>query len=151
MREVLFRAKAVRRGIGAVYRTGYRNGDWVYGWLTKPPNPYCPEKLPGEMRDTDGVSGIEVDFGTVGQYIGLEDAKGIMIFEGDIVQFNIDKTDSKPRIGKIFWDKKRAEFRVTVFNHTMSIDIPRLDCDGTRLEVIGNIYDDNPELLKSKE
>ena len=36
MREILFRAKAINQIKGKEYRTNYKNGDWVYGLLSKP-------------------------------------------------------------------------------------------------------------------
>lgn len=38
MREILFRAKAINRDTDREYRTNYKNGDWVYGLITKPYN-----------------------------------------------------------------------------------------------------------------
>ena len=40
------------------------------------------------MTNTNGVSGIEVDPETVGQYTGKTDVSGKKIFEGDIVTYN---------------------------------------------------------------
>lgn len=35
MREILFRAKAINRDPFSEYRTNYKNGDWVYGLITR--------------------------------------------------------------------------------------------------------------------
>lgn len=136
MREILFRAKAINRT--GYERSNYKNGDWVYGWLTKPRNPLCPEKLPADMRDTDGVSGIDVDFDTVGQYTGLMDKNGVKIFEGDIV-----------RIGGVNYP--------VIFNtlggcaeFALKDDVPfGFDYINVPMKVVGNIYD-NPELLEEE-
>lgn len=131
MREILFRAKAINRIPGREYRTKYKNGDWVYGLLEKPRYPEFPE-LPAEMRNTDGVSGIEVDYDTVGQYIGSMDKNGVKIFEGDIVSYS----------GKLYEVKYLAKYmRFVTTNGVILAYFQHSSC-----EVVGNIYD-NPELL----
>jgi len=134
MREILFRAKAINRVPGREYRTKYKNGDWVYGLLEKPRYQEFPE-LPAEMRNTDGVSGIEVDFDTIGQYTGLKDKKGRRIFEGDIVSLGCA---NYPVIFNTLGNC--AEFALTD-------GVPfGFDYVHVPMEVVGNIYD-NPELL----
>ena len=64
MREILFRAKAINRNKG-YHRTKYKNGDWVYGLLTKLYDEQF-ENLPAEMTNEYGVSGIEIDYKTIG-------------------------------------------------------------------------------------
>ncbi len=165
MREILFRAKAINRT--GYERSNYKNGDWVYGWLTKPPNPYCPETLPAHMRDTDGVSGIDVDFDTVGQYTGLTDKNGTKIFESDIITFEdvcceggsgyeypdewavetMNRAEIIIRNGCVCFGKKL--FETSAYEDIQSY-YPNLnewfaECS----EVIGNIYD-NPELLEEE-
>ena len=86
MREILFRGKAANRNPNREYRTKYKNGDWVYGLLTDVEN-YAGFS---EMTNTAGVSGIEVDKNTVGQFTGLVDKNDTKIFEGDVFQLEDD-------------------------------------------------------------
>ena len=64
MREILFRGKAINRDKGS-HRSNYKNGSWVYGLLTRKYNEDF--KFPAEMSD-GYVSGIEIDYVTIGQY-----------------------------------------------------------------------------------
>lgn len=138
-REILFRGKAANRIKGFEYRTKYKNGDWVYGLLTD-----C-ENYAGfaEMTNTNGVSGIEVDKETVGQYTGLTDKNGTKIFEGDIIK---DTDYGCLHLIKYFGDENYPAF-------DCEPSVQFCDCNGLShlacnnvLEVIGNIHD-NPELL----
>lgn len=143
MREILFRAKAINRKEGFEYRTNYKNGDWVYGLITKKFDDEFPI-LPAEMTNEDGVSGIDVDYKTIGQYTGLTDKNGKKIFEGDIVRYVIVDIDGSEDayIGAICFEPEKAGFAIkrddyrAFFVNSWLIDI----------EVIGNIYD-NPELM----
>ena len=148
-REILFRGKAINRDEG-YHRTEYKNGDWVYGLLTQPYNERYD--LPAEMTNTLGVSGIEVDYETIGQYTGHTDKNGVMIFEGDIVK---GTAYSATMIGVIVWIDEISSFGVRYVNApnpTAWVNSSILRCaaigktDEFAAEVIGNIYD-NPELL----
>ena len=135
MREILFRAKAINRDSidGRCRRTDYKNGDWVYGLITKPYNEEY--NFPAEMRNTDGVAGIEVDYKTIGQYTGLTDKNGVKIFEGDIVRLG---GANFPVIFNTLGEC--AEFALTD-------GVPfGFDYIHVPMEVVGNIYD-NPELI----
>lgn len=149
MREILFRAKAINRDSidGRCRRTDYKNGDWVYGLITKTYNEEYD--FPAEMRNTDGVTGIEVDYKTIGQYTGLTDKNNTKIFEGDVVKFKHGGEFDK----KIYYRNYAVEFINTYVTYGLrlrnrSIHFPFKK--GTALqhdaEVIGNIYD-NPELI----
>jgi hypothetical protein len=81
MREILFRAKAINRVEGREYRTNYKNGDWVYGLLSKPYIEVGEYSSAAEMTNTSGISDIEVDHETIGQFTGLTDKNGVKIFE----------------------------------------------------------------------
>ena len=147
MREILFRAKAINRVEGREYRTHYKNGDWVFGLLSKPYHDLNGYIQPAEMRNADNVDGIDVDHETLGQYTGLTDKNGVKIFEGDIFEREID--DGKMKRYVVEWSRDylglvAREIKVKpqfVFVRTRLDFLTEED-----LEVIGNAYD-NPELL----
>lgn len=139
MREILFRAKAINRDIGE-HQTNYKNGDWVYGLVTRLYDERF-ENLPAQMTDVNGVSGIEVDCETIGQYTGLTDKNGKKIFEGDIVK-SCEYND-------VFFIKYFDTDNYPAFDCVP--DVPLCECNGLAFlvneegcEVVGNIYD-NPE------
>lgn len=167
MREILFRGKAINRISGRQYRTNYKNGDWVYGLIERLYDDDFPN-IPATMRNTDGVSDIDIDFATVGQYTGLTDKNGKKIFEGDIVQLNFEGTsynhDENGRryeedyygykIGVVafgsngtFLNAAYGELWVNGEDVEGWIPTRRSRIAGYRSEAIGNIHD-NPELLK---
>lgn len=131
MREILFRAKAINRNKG-YHRTKYKNGDWVYGLLTKLYDEQF-ENLPAEMTNEYGVSGIEIDHNTIGEFTGLTDKNGKKIFEGDIV-----KNDNGTKKAVEFFKGRYCPF--IAFPEYRSWN--EWEC-----EVVGNTTD-NPELLK---
>lgn len=139
MREILFRGKAINRNDNREYRTDYKNGDWVYGLAYKLYNDNFPN-LPAEMTNENGVTGIDVDYTTIGQYTGLKDKYGKKIFEGDIVK---GKDELEPNIEVYgFIDYMNGSFVIVgdFMTHYRWLDYS--------VEVIGNIYD-NPELIRS--
>ena len=144
MREILFRGKAINRDKGE-FRTKYKNGDWVYGLITRPYKDMFPT-LPMEFRNENGVDGIEVDYKTVGQFTGLTDKNGKKIFEGDIIKSKSGNTylihfnDGS----FAFADKDRIVVNYSLDDSEFGIAYKGI-CDGH--EVIGNVFD-NPELLE---
>lgn len=133
MREILFRAKAINRDSG-YHRTTYKNGDWVYGLLTRPYDERF-ENLPAEMTNTSGISGVEVDYETIGQFTGLTDENGVKIFEGDIL-----RDDDTEENGIVVFEE--GEFCV-VFDNVITHGISTI---AYRCYIRGNIHD-NPELI----
>lgn len=143
MREILFRGKAINRE-NCYHRTEYKNGEWVYGLVTKLYDEQF-ENLPAEMTDINGISNIEIDYKTIGQYTGMLDKNGIKIFEGDILKFFND----------IFNDNSKTSYYDVAYFETDCRWIIRkkgrilTDLDDfvhKFMSVVGNVYD-NPELL----
>lgn len=143
MREILFRGKAINRNEGC-HRTEYQNGEWVYGLVTKLYDEQF-KNLPAEMTNTNGISGIEIDYKTIGQYTNMLDKNGKKIFEGDIIDFS-DRSDGDG-YGVVKYDANETEFGIEYDNIYESLGKHYYPKD---IEVIDNIYD-NPELLGDEE
>lgn len=143
MREIEFRAKAINREEGQEYRTNYKNGDWVYGLITKRKDKYCC----AIMTNTNGVSNIDVDDKTIGQYVGVKDSKGVKAYEGDIV---------KNSIGMLFVIKyfcggfdliPTKEYNKLKATWNCLGELQNALYFKESCKIVGNIYD-TPELLK---
>lgn len=138
MREILFRGKAINRE-NCYHRTEYKNGEWVYGLVTKLYDEKF-ENLPAEMTDINGISNIEIDYKTIGQYTGMLDKNGNRIFEGDICNFsNCSDIDN---YGVIVYDADETEFGIDYGSTYLGLGRHYHSRD---IEVIGNIYE-NPGL-----
>ncbi len=126
-REIIFRAKDIE------------DGNWQCGYYLKRPNPRSRDGLPFTHHISDlPPFGYAVDVDTLGQYTGLKDKSGRMIFEGDIVTFNH------------FGDKKTGKVKFNVRMSCMELGVTSSDghynsyflghCEN--MKVVGNIYDD---------
>ena len=136
--EIEFRAKAINRDKEYAYRTDYKNGDWVYGLITQRQDHYACAK----MTNTVGVSNIEVDDKTIGQYIGIKDKNDEKIFKDDIVRIFASNYDEE-EIFVVKYDTSLAQFVLESDNLCVTFD----NVYHYEVEVVGNIYD-NPELLE---
>ena len=89
---------------------------------------------------------IEVIPDTAGQCAGLTDKNGKRIFEGDIVktnQYGKDDAHGHNFAGFDVFYVRFAEGRFSLYNNWRRFNL----CNGSDMEVIGNIHD-NPELLE---
>ena len=128
MREILFRAK--RKD----------NGKWVYGSYVK----YTDyDGIMVDLIFTGNGNPNDVIPETVGQYTGLTDKNGKMIFEGDIVIYagEMHEVVFETQNNSAYFGVKIAENETWHLGHYV---------EPNRLEVIGNIHD-NPNLLEVQD
>lgn len=108
------------------------NGEWVYGYLFNSwfmVDPENTDEMISKPYIQSGKISFEVIPETIGQFVGINDKNGVMIFEGDLLEY--------------------YEFPVTYqdggFCVTMAYDLTRLwlnseDCNLDELKVVGNIH-----------
>ena len=121
MRDIKFRGKRLD------------NEEWVYGSLLLIENLayiYDGDSCPSEVNFE--YEFIAVDPATVGQYTGLRDRAGEMIWEGDILSDGAFTYEVR---------YKGTGFVTILYGHVYT-----MDTRPTKI-VIGNIHD-NPDLLK---
>lgn len=123
------------------YRTEYKNGDWVFGLLSK------LDKYGAEMTNEDGVTRIDVDPETICEFTGFKDKFGKKIFEDDIVKVVTPRQHAvgivKVGIGEIDGDGYKFIGVYGEIDGKRGEMVARSD---ENYEVISNIYD-TPELL----
>lgn len=116
-REILFRGKRAD------------NGKWIYGDLCR------GEGNKDFAISTNSIGLFEVIPETIGQFTGLLDKKGTKIFEGDILQSELDI------VYRVIWDNINGRY-------LGKTDMESIIYVGRepKSTVIGNIHD-NPEFL----
>ena len=133
IREILFRGKCCT------------TGEWGEGFLgIEVLDDYVIQQFSfDEYFASECIDQYSVKLETVGQYTGLTDKNGKKIFEGDILEGDLEdsldpgaKWRSEVIWGKFGWNCKGNK-----------ISLPMDEYDIREGEVIGNIHD-NPELLK---
>ena len=135
-REILFRGKRVD------------NGNWIEGYFVLLAINEGLKHAIYTGADEGRFILFEVIPDTVGQFTGLCDKNGMMIFVGDIVRF-YDKDWTANGIATVDFEKGRWKINghyTTKLSSIVWLDLYRT---GFGYEVIGNIFD-NPELLEEK-
>ena len=138
MREILFRGKRLD------------NGEWAEGFYISHLNA-CHYIIPFRTGGFEAIDNsfyvhkwFKVDPSTIGQYTGLKDKNGKMIFEGDILL--LDDMNGIVNYGTGCFCVKLPSPNYLYLNNP-AIDMVLNEYPG--LEIIGNIHD-NPELLKEE-
>lgn len=145
-REILFRGKR------------FDNGEWVDGILH-----VFTEKVAqiGGYIDYGTHVCIGNSYGvtpsTVGQYTGLLDKNGKLIFEGDIIELNHPVYFKKSVIGLVAYGRYTDVDSLDNYDYLgwyikvrgKCVSILQPCVDGIEIQVIGNIHD-NPELLEEE-
>lgn len=133
MREILFRGAQKVDGSKSLY--------WHEGSLVIEKDDYTGE-VEYYIQNESGSFLVIPE--TVGQYTGLTDKNGTMIFEGDILKYIND--DNETRYLKVVFEE--CAFLINDSGITEYDLLPTFFCLG--IEVAGNIHE-NPELLKETE
>lgn len=137
MREYKFRGKPTENNTSYI-----EEGVFVYGSLIVCDGKYYIALNVNDniKRDDYEVYMIEVIPETVEQYTGLKDKNGKEIYEGDILQIDINTAYVKHN------DKYGYFQLIPIEDYYFDIDVLGQALEYLESEVIGNIYD-NPELL----
>ena len=150
-REILFRGQTRKTG-EKVYMDGRKvPGNWVYGGICSGKGDFSIVYATMDEEKEIPVEKHVVYTETVGQYTGLNDKNGKMIFEGDIVIYDNTPYNvySTPKTGVIVWRKNAFRLKYREYETCWYFDLGSDDFFGAKCEVLGNIHD-NPELLEAE-
>ena len=132
----LFKAKRVDSG---EWMQGYLYGIWEKRYI-----------LWGMTNDIPNM--IEVEPSTICQCTGLKDKNGKLIWENDIVKFDVYYYENleSSTISQIKWCNDLCALSLVVNDKGIRGTLGHLMDLNKEIEVIGNIFD-NPDLLESEE
>lgn len=146
MREIIFRGKRVD------------NGEWVEGFYISHLNA-CHYIIPFRTGGYEAMDNsfyvhkwFEADPSTIGQYTGLKDKNGKMIFEGDIIAVPFEEDRSPWEENCIYYENGKVYFDEIHFGWYVKFkgdELSLWEYDDCGVSIIGNIHD-NPELIKEE-
>lgn len=147
MREILFRGKTTKKPDGHEL-----NEVWVDGDLVCAMGRFYIHPKSNGFRTTGELAKLvclhEVDPSTVGQYTGLTDKNGKLIYEGDIVQYPIEQGSFRGSNDHEVVFERRGESAYYGIRMSPIETWPfGMEVPAKLMVVIGNIHD-NPELLE---
>lgn len=141
-----------------IFRGLNRLGVWVYGSLdlARSNNPTIVENKDGKYH-RHFIGNAK----SVGQYTGLKDKNGILIYEGDIVHLTLchdNKRWDEPTTEEIGFSEENACFGIysrvivsrdlSVLKNFHSFETIRQKWEQHSMKIIGNIFE-NPDLLQN--
>lgn len=144
MRKIKFRGREIETG---AWRMGYL---FILGEGSE----YQQTYILGHLYHQDSVydvwkCAVEVDPETVGQFTGLYDKNGKMIFEGDIIGGDEIMSNAVYNNGSYshthYWVNKDIRHQVDFTPSSLQL----ISAYAKKFEIIGNIHD-NPELRREK-
>ena len=128
------------------------NGEWVEGCLLIIDDSeyrIATSCLQGDVKELLNVCAYEVDQSTICQCTGLKDKNGKLIFENDIVKFDVYEYEKlvSSTVSEIKWCEELCSLSVVVNKQGIRGTLGHFLDHNKEVEVIGNIYQ-NTELLR---
>lgn len=123
VRDILFRGKCCK---------GYKNGEWITGWLVD-------EKIARKVKKLDKFVFhlFDVESGSVGQLTPHKDKHGKKVFEGDIIRYTGKVGKSKGKVLTVVIHSKKGfipmENKSELFDHSLFMVS----------EICGKLHDDS--------
>lgn len=141
-REIIFKGKTLTAG------------RWIMGYYKQLPPYYNPNEVRDCILEFGNDVWVKVHPDTVVQYIGVEDSKGEMLFEGDIVRVvrvsdytGVESQDLG--LGVICLSCNKSYYCGVTYHIVMNDDLgSRTFCPSYKITKVGNIFD-NPELTEN--